>query len=43
VPVARRVYVAARRGGLERPAIRAMVDALREAAARTGPLPSTRG
>jgi molybdate transport repressor ModE-like protein len=33
VPVTRRVYAAARRGGLERPALAAMVDALREAAA----------
>jgi DNA-binding transcriptional LysR family regulator len=32
VPVIRRIYVSARRGGLERPALRAMVDALREVA-----------
>ena len=31
VPVTRRVYVSARRGGLERPALAAMVDALRGA------------
>jgi molybdate transport repressor ModE-like protein len=30
VPVTRRVYAAARRGGLERPALAAMVEALRE-------------
>jgi molybdate transport repressor ModE-like protein len=29
VPVTRRIYAAARRGGLERPALRAMVEALR--------------
>jgi DNA-binding transcriptional LysR family regulator len=34
VPVTRRLYAAARRGGLERPALAAMVAALREAAAR---------
>ena len=32
VPVTRRIYVAARRGGLERPALAAMADALRAAA-----------
>jgi molybdate transport repressor ModE-like protein len=32
VPVTRRLYAAARRGGLERPALAAMVDALRRAA-----------
>ena len=31
VPVTRRVYVSARRGALERPALAAMVDALRGA------------
>jgi molybdate transport repressor ModE-like protein len=31
-PVTRRIYVSARRGGLARPALAAMVDALREAA-----------
>jgi molybdate transport repressor ModE-like protein len=35
VPVTRRLYAAARRGGLERPALAAMVDALRDAAARS--------
>jgi molybdate transport repressor ModE-like protein len=34
VPVTRRIYVSARRGGLARPALAAMLDALREAAAR---------
>src|SRR5215218_3486273 len=33
VPVIRRIYVSARRGGLERPALAAMVETLREAAA----------
>jgi DNA-binding transcriptional LysR family regulator len=33
VPVTRRLYAAARRGGLERPALAAMVDALRDVAA----------
>jgi len=33
VPVTRRLYAATRRGGLERPALAAMVDALRDAAA----------
>jgi DNA-binding transcriptional LysR family regulator len=32
VPVTRRLYAAARRGGLERPALAAMIDALRRAA-----------
>jgi len=31
VPVERRIYVSARRGGLERPALAAMVAALRDA------------
>jgi hypothetical protein len=31
-PVTRRIYVSARRGGLERPALAAMVEALRAAA-----------
>jgi molybdate transport repressor ModE-like protein len=53
VPVTRRLYAAARRGGLERPALAAMVQALREAAAQTatrsglwsesGPASSTSG
>jgi molybdate transport repressor ModE-like protein len=34
VPVTRRLYAAARRGGLERPALAAMVDALRAAVPR---------
>jgi DNA-binding transcriptional LysR family regulator len=33
-PVTRRIYVSARRGGLERPALAAMVEALRAAAVR---------
>ena len=33
VPVARRIYATARRGGLERPALAAMMEALRESAA----------
>jgi len=36
VPVTRRIYAAARRGGLARPALAAMVDALRAAAAPRG-------
>jgi hypothetical protein len=31
VPVTRRIYVSARRGGLARPALAAMLDALRRA------------
>jgi molybdate transport repressor ModE-like protein len=38
VPVTRRIYVCARRGGLERPALAAMVEALRSAAARSARL-----
>jgi DNA-binding transcriptional LysR family regulator len=34
VPVTRRIYVSARRGGLERPALAAMVEALRDVAAQ---------
>jgi molybdate transport repressor ModE-like protein len=34
VPVTRRIYVSARRGGLERPALAAMVGALRDVTAR---------
>src|SRR5215208_6706360 len=36
VPVTRRLYAAARRGGLERPALAAMVEALRDATERLG-------
>jgi DNA-binding transcriptional LysR family regulator len=43
VPVARRIYVAARRGGLERPALAAMVAALSDAAGATARRPSMRG